>query len=139
MNSWQFFPLVYLTGTGSQLLLFDIDRGQQIKSFRIFEGVRVHGIAAQVMKHEGDSLSCSVTFKIIVSGERRVKLYSLRLQLEPMFLEPPCVSTDLILLQLLPRFTHWVLDICFLWVILVVCALLSFNFIFYDPPEKKLS
>ncbi|XP_021836523.2 uncharacterized protein [Spinacia oleracea] len=106
-----FSSLPYLlAGSGSQILLFDVNLGRQIRSFCVFEGVRVHGIASGLS--EENALSSSVTFKVVISGERRVKLFSLRFQLGS--LDKPGVRTDLTFLQLLPRFSHWVLDFGFL-------------------------
>ncbi|KAL5561082.1 hypothetical protein UlMin_030829 [Ulmus minor] len=79
-----------LAGTGSQLLLYDLELGKMINSFDVFQGIRVHGI----------SFSNLGSQHFAVYGERRVKLFSL-------------VDVDLKLLQSLPKFANWVLDVCF--------------------------
>ncbi|KAH7678548.1 WD40-repeat-containing domain-containing protein [Dioscorea alata] len=91
------FPLL-LAGTGSELLLHDVQSGDLIKSVNIFEGVRVHGIAVieQLWPF----------FSVAVFGERRIKLF--RLRIDTML----SVNVDLFLE--IPRFDHWVLDLCFL-------------------------
>ncbi|KAL2935082.1 WD repeat-containing protein 6 [Bienertia sinuspersici] len=112
-SSFSSLPFL-LAGSGTQIILFDVNLGRQIKSYCVFEGVRVHGIASGFMNYEENPLTPSVTFKVVVSGERIVKLYSLRLQLRSECLDGQDILADLTLLQLLPRFTHWVLDFCFL-------------------------
>ena len=113
-NKCSCFLHFLLAGSGSQIIVFDINLGRQIKSFSVFEGVRVHGIASGLMNFAKNSVSASITFKIVISGERRVKLYSLHLQILSESPDVLNVSIDLTFLQLLPRFSHWVLDFCFL-------------------------
>ncbi|KAK7284533.1 hypothetical protein RJT34_19280 [Clitoria ternatea] len=88
-----------LAGLGSQIMLYNLEQGKIVRSFPVFEGVRVHGITSQ-------ETTASVTV-IAVFGETRVKLF--------------CFSFDnvsgdpkLTLIHLLPKFGHWVLDVCFL-------------------------
>lgn len=81
-----------LAGSGSQLLVYDLDLGKMITSFYVFQGIRVHGIA------------CCCNDQIAVFGERRVKLFSLAMA---------AADLKLTLLQSLPKFGSWVLDVCF--------------------------
>ncbi|XP_062084393.1 uncharacterized protein LOC133790668 isoform X2 [Humulus lupulus] len=92
----RFSSLPYLlTGSGSQLLVYDLELGKMVNSFDVFHGIRVHGIS-----------SCNIhSHKIAVFGEKRVRLYSLHLAQ---------IGLDLTLLQSLPKFGSWVLDVCFL-------------------------
>ncbi|KAJ0980531.1 hypothetical protein J5N97_008786 [Dioscorea zingiberensis] len=91
------FPLL-LAGTGSELLLYDVESGKLINSVHIFEGVRVHGIVVIEVS--------SPDFSVSVFGERRIKLF--RIRVETMS------SIDVDLVIEIPRFDHWVLDLCFL-------------------------
>ncbi|MBA0620750.1 hypothetical protein Godav_006435 [Gossypium davidsonii] len=84
------FPFL-LAGTGSQVLLYDLESSMMIKSFQVFEGIRVHGLICSLL--DNTTLGC----KVVVCGEKRSEF---------------CV--DLCLLHSLPRFTHWVLDALFL-------------------------
>ncbi|XP_073008935.1 uncharacterized protein [Typha latifolia] len=93
------FPLL-LAGTGSQILVYDIEFGKLINSFQVFEGVRVHGVALR------SSQPKETPFSMAVFGERRVKLFLLRLE--------DGVRVTMELDQRLPGFDHWVLDVCFL-------------------------
>ena len=79
-------------GSGSQLLVYDLDLGKMITSFDVFQGIRVHGI------------TCCCNDQIAVFGERRVKLFSLAMA---------AADFKLTLLQSLPKFGSWVLDVCF--------------------------
>ncbi|KAL0389769.1 UNVERIFIED_CONTAM: hypothetical protein Scaly_0334000 [Sesamum calycinum] len=64
-------PLL-LAGTGSQILVYDLVSGKIIRSFPVFEGIRVHGISVE---HFHKPLPGSaLAFRIAVFGERRVKL-----------------------------------------------------------------
>jgi hypothetical protein len=67
-----------------------------MRSFSVFDGVRVHGIT---------SSSESV---IAVFGEKRVKLFSFS------FENDDSGRPLLTLIHLLPKFGHWVLDVCFI-------------------------
>ncbi|KAL8150342.1 hypothetical protein V2J09_020150 [Rumex salicifolius] len=110
-----FSPLPYLlAGTGSQVLLFDLNSGRLLQSFDVFEGIRVHGISCGTVEFVEDQPYAPATAKIIIYGERRVKLFALRFVLVSKSEELFDVLVDMALLQLLPRFNHWVLDVLFL-------------------------
>lgn len=79
--------------------MYDLELGKIMKSFSVFDGVRVHGIAS-------NSATSSVTV-ITVFGETRVKLFSFSF-------DSDSGSPQLTLIHLLPKFSHWVLDVCFL-------------------------
>lgn len=101
-------------GTGSQILVYDLTIGKLIRSFDVFDGIRVHGVSLQAFnEHFSDS---PVTFKIAVYGERRVKLFSLQIQRvsNSQTEQQTCFHLTLSLVLLLPKFTHWVLDVSFL-------------------------
>ncbi|KAL0436033.1 UNVERIFIED_CONTAM: WD repeat-containing protein 6 [Sesamum radiatum] len=102
-------PLL-LAGTGSQILVYDLVSGKIIRSFPVFEGIRVHGISVE---HFHKPLPGSaVAFRIAVFGERRVKLFNL--QIESDSLQKTFLDMGLTLIHSLPKFGHWVLDVCFL-------------------------
>ncbi|KAM6541406.1 hypothetical protein CsatB_005853 [Cannabis sativa] len=66
-----------------------------VNSFDVFHGIRVHGISSSNIHSS----------KIAIFGVKRVKIYSFR----------PCpIRPGLTLLQSLPKFCSWVLDVCFL-------------------------
>lgn len=102
---------LHSTGTGSQLLLYDLETGKLLKSFHVFQGIRVHGITCTSITAK------DIEFNIAVFGERRVKLFKLCINVEVRFQDHPQESIPLILLHSLPKFSHWVLDVCFLKVI----------------------
>ena len=79
-----------------------------IESFRVFEGIRVHGISSMSLSFSGASSCTKLDFVLVVFGEKRVKLYRVSVE---MVAE---VCVDLVPLCSLPRFNHWVLDACFL-------------------------
>ncbi|GFZ04476.1 transducin family protein [Actinidia rufa] len=106
--------LFSLAGTGSQLLLYDLEKGRMVKSFHVFEGIRVHGITCSPINGKDRSLSSPLEFKIAVFGERRVKLFKLCIETKLGFKDHPKESIHLVLFQLLPKFSHWVLDVSFL-------------------------
>ncbi|GAB4841817.1 hypothetical protein Ancab_022553 [Ancistrocladus abbreviatus] len=108
------FP-VLLAGTGSQILLFDVNLGRFVRSFHVFEGIRVHGISCSILNQAEGAISSSAAFKIVLFGERRVKLFSLHFELESIYEEKRDICAHMTLLQVLPRFRHWVLDVCFFW------------------------
>lgn len=85
-----------------------------IKSFQVFEGIRVHGISCTIMNCTEGTCSSKLDFKIAVFGERRVKLFSLSIDIETKMQNEAQVSVNLILQQSLPKFNQWVLDVCFL-------------------------
>ncbi|CAK9145270.1 unnamed protein product [Ilex paraguariensis] len=102
-----------LAGTGSQLLLYDLVTGVMIRSFQVFEGIRVHGISLE--KFHQQSSSSALAVKIAVFGERKVKMFCLRVEIVNNSQNKPQVSmVDLILLLSLPKLNHWVLDVRFL-------------------------
>ncbi|XWS76708.1 hypothetical protein CRYUN_Cryun01aG0201000 [Craigia yunnanensis] len=98
-----------LAGSGSQVLLYDIESANMIKSFQVFEGIRVHGIICGLPDN-------ALTYKVVVCGEKRVKLLNLSFELvsksSPQI--QPEFFVDLSLIHSLPRFSHWVLDVLFL-------------------------
>lgn len=103
-----------LAGTGSQILVYDLMVGKLIKSFDVFDGIRVHGVSLEAFnEHLSDT---HITFKIAVYGERRVKLFSLQIQRvsNSQTEQQTCFELTLSLVVLLPKFTHWVLDVSFL-------------------------
>ncbi|KAK7337576.1 hypothetical protein VNO77_18158 [Canavalia gladiata] len=86
-----------LAGLGSEILFYNLELGEIRRSFSVFEGVRVHGIT-----------SCFPQETVIaVFGETRVKLFSFSF-------DDVSESPQLTLIHLLPKFGHWVLDVCFL-------------------------
>ncbi|XP_015968834.1 uncharacterized protein LOC107492340 [Arachis duranensis] len=90
-------PLL-LAGLGSEILLYDLELAKILRSFSVFQGIRVHGIATSQ-----DTLHSVVA----VFGETRLKLFSFSY-------DAVSESPQLNLIQLLPKFPHWVLDVCFL-------------------------
>ncbi|CAN1236319.1 WD repeat-containing protein 6 [Linum grandiflorum] len=100
-------PLL-LAGSGSQLLLYNLETGSLIKTFQVFQGIRIHGIACS----DGFSAltSNNLSFQLSVFGEKRVKLFTLNVTLE----SEHSLLVDLALEHSLPRFSHWILDVSFL-------------------------
>lgn len=76
----------------------------------MLEGIRVHGIACGPVDCKEGSV---VSVKIVVFGERRVKLFNLRIEMLPESQSEPQLSLEMTLLHSLPKFRHWVLDVCF--------------------------
>jgi WD repeat-containing protein 6 len=76
--------------------LYDLEFGKIMKSFSVFDGIRVHGIAS------------SFESVIVVFGEKRVKMFRFSFENDEFG------SPQLTLIHLLPKFGHWVLDVCFL-------------------------
>ncbi|KAH1073865.1 hypothetical protein J1N35_026193 [Gossypium stocksii] len=101
------FPFL-LAGTGSQVLLYDLESSMMIKSFQVFEGIRVHGLICSLL--DNTTLAC----KVVVCGEKRVKLFNLTFELVSKSNTQSEFCVDLCLIHSLPRFTHWVLDVLFL-------------------------
>ncbi|CAH1434212.1 unnamed protein product [Lactuca virosa] len=98
-----------LAGTGSQLLFYDLHTGNMIASFQVFKGVRVHGISCLPLT---DTVTdTSLTFRVAVFGERRLKLFLFKIQL-PHHNKQTLVH--LLSFQSLPNLGHWVLDVCFI-------------------------
>ncbi|KAL2345522.1 hypothetical protein Fmac_006807 [Flemingia macrophylla] len=88
---------ILLAGLGSEITVYNLEVNKRVRSFSVFEGVRVHGIASS-FPH--DTL-------VAVFGETRVKLFSFAF-------DSVSGSAELTLVHLLPKFGHWVLDVCFL-------------------------
>ncbi|XVE77500.1 hypothetical protein DITRI_Ditri13aG0067600 [Diplodiscus trichospermus] len=98
-----------LAGSGSQLILYDLESENMIKSFQVFEGIRVHGIICGLPDN-------ALTYKVVVCGEKRVKLFNLSFELvsnSNSQSQPEC-CVNLSLIHSLPRFSHWVLDVLFI-------------------------
>lgn len=100
-------------GSGSQLLVYDLEEGNLVNCFYVFQGIRVHGISSYVRSGATGTTSPMFAFVIAVYGEKRVKLFSLQVFRN----QQSQVCLDLTLLQSLPKFGNWVLDVCFLKVI----------------------
>ncbi|KAL9253920.1 tRNA (34-2'-O)-methyltransferase regulator WDR6-like protein [Drosera capensis] len=110
-----FSPLpLLLAGTGSQIILFDVNIGRMVKFYRVFEGIHVHGISSFPIHRNEGTTSSAIGFNIVVFGERRVKLFTLHFDLVEVSQEALDSHTNLVLMQVLPKFSHWVLDACFL-------------------------
>lgn len=111
-------PIPYLlAGTGAQLLLYDIITGKLLFSSHVFDGIRVHGIHSSCCLVQDIDPSCCKrisTVTIAVYGERRVKLFDVQLngKLDSKKRFKGQVSLDL--LQIVPKFSHWVMDVRFL-------------------------
>ncbi|KAI3449343.1 hypothetical protein Pfo_006008 [Paulownia fortunei] len=102
-------PLL-LAGTGSQILVYDLVSGKIIRSFQVFEGIRVHGISLENFHKQLPS--SAPAFRVAIFGERRVKLFSLQIESDSPL--KPSIDMELTLIYSLPKFGHWVLDVCFL-------------------------
>ncbi|RRT81213.1 hypothetical protein B296_00022436, partial [Ensete ventricosum] len=100
--------------TGSELLVYDVESGKLINTFQVFEGVRVHGISLRYPDTKEDFFSSEADYLVAVFGERRLKLFLLRVDvgLSDRAGGELCVRLDLV--QRLPGFDHWILDACFL-------------------------
>ncbi|XP_048337417.2 uncharacterized protein LOC107426171 isoform X1 [Ziziphus jujuba] len=96
-----------LAGSGSQLVVYDLESRKMVRSFCVFQGIRVHGVLCSLI--DCDAVNSELAFKVVVFGERRVKLFCLRIGMNESR-----VSVDLTLLKLLPKFGNWVLDVSFL-------------------------
>lgn len=111
-------PIPYLlAGTGAQLLLYDIETGKLLFSSHVFDGIRVHGIHSSCCLVQDIDPSCCKrisTVTVAVYGERRVKLFDVQLnrKLDGKKFFKGQVSLDL--LQIVPKFSHWVMDVRFL-------------------------
>lgn len=109
----------YGTGTGSEILLYRFPTGTKIASFQVFDGIRVHGITSRHHHHHSHlysaaaAASASSSYTVAVFGERRVKLYNLRIDNNSIDYNNTSDNLELTLLHSLPKFTHWVLDVCF--------------------------
>lgn len=116
------FFLSLCTGTGSQMIIYDVLAGKTLNSFHVFEGIRVHGISCSFVDSTNCRSSATLAFKIAIFGERRIKLFSLHFDttLDYQILENTCFQLTLILA--LPKFSHWVMDVCFLKVKIGHCC-----------------
>lgn len=128
----------YGTGTGSEILLYGLPAGTKIASFQVFDGIRVHGITSRYPHHHHHShlysaaasaSSASTSYTVAVFGERRVKLYNLRIDNNSIDYNNTSDNLELTLLHSLPKFTQWVLDVCFFQVFFSY-HLLPFAFLF---------
>nr|CAB3497306.1 unnamed protein product [Digitaria exilis] len=95
-----------LFGTGSELLVYEVDAAGHVAAFQVFDGVRVHGIEPR-----GGSPKCS-SYSLAVFGERRVKIFSLGFAVSADGTQVGELRLELD--QRLPGFDHWVLDASFL-------------------------
>ncbi|XP_061366242.1 uncharacterized protein LOC133309475 [Gastrolobium bilobum] len=91
-----------LAGLGSEILLYNLELVKIVRSFSVFEGIRVHGITSSFPQEAASSVTV-----ICVFGETRVKLFTFSF-------DNVSGSPELTLIHLLPKFGHWVLDVCFL-------------------------
>ncbi|XVF80749.1 hypothetical protein PTKIN_Ptkin15bG0100100 [Pterospermum kingtungense] len=98
-----------LAGSGSQVIIYDLESTNMINSFQVFQGIRVHGIICSLSDN-------ALTYKLVVCGEKRVKLFNLSLHLvsNSNSQSQPEFCVDLSLIHSLPWFSHWVLDVLFL-------------------------
>ncbi|KAG8653335.1 hypothetical protein MANES_05G010600v8 [Manihot esculenta] len=96
------------------MLLYDLEAVKIIESFQVFQGIRVHGITCGFVDYPEGSSSSRLAFKVVVFGEKRVKLFNLYIEIALKSQNQPQVCVDLVLLHSLPRFSHWVLDVLFL-------------------------
>lgn len=107
----------YGTGTGSEILLYRFPTGTKIASFQVFDGIRVHGITSRQQHHHHSHLysatASASSYTVAVFGERRVNLYNLRIHNNSIDYNNTSDSLELALIHSLPKFTHWVLDVCF--------------------------
>jgi hypothetical protein len=81
-----------------------VDAARLLASFKVFDGVRVHGIQPR----GAPNCSSADGHTVAVFGERRAKLLRLRVDADDDG------GVRLELEQRLPGFDHWVLDACFL-------------------------
>lgn len=89
-------------------MAYNLESGKMMESFRVFEGIRVHGISSISLNFNEASSFAKLDFILAVFGEKRVKLYRISVEV----IAEVCVN--MVLLCSLPRFNHWVLDACFL-------------------------
>lgn len=84
--------------------------GELIRSFQVFEGVRVHGtVCSSSFIRSTDRY----TYKLVIFGEKKVKIFSLIVELASGSGE---ISVNLEIFDSLPRLSNWVFDVCFLQV-----------------------
>lgn len=106
------FVVVLCAGTGSQIHVYDVHTGLLINSFRIFEGIRVHGIFCC---ESGLQVPVSPAPPIIMAvyGEKNVKLFSLFIEF-PNDKSATGFWVEITLIYSLPNLGHWVMDVRFL-------------------------
>ncbi|XP_058076183.1 uncharacterized protein LOC131224801 isoform X2 [Magnolia sinica] len=116
-----FLPLPHLSsspfllaGSGSQVLVYDVEAGKILNSFNVFEGVRVHGISCNFLDLRNCGPSATAAIKIAVFGERRVKLFSLQVEMTSDYQSSVKACVSLMLIHIFSKFNHWVMDVCFL-------------------------
>lgn len=74
----------------------------------MFEGVRVHGtVCSKSFVHSAERY----TYKLVIFGEKKVKIFSLIVELASSSGE---ISVNLENFESLPRLSNWVFDVCFL-------------------------
>lgn len=105
------------SGTGSELVVYDVRLANLVETFQVFEGVRVHGISLQSPDNNDDPFCSAADFIIAIYGERRVKLFCLCIRLGLNGGAESNLGVRLELIQKLPGFDHWILDVCFLKVL----------------------
>jgi len=94
-----------------------LSSGELIRSFQVFEGVRVHGtVCSKSFVHSAERY----TYKLVIFGEKKVKIFSLIVELASSSGE---ISVNLENFESLPRLSNWVFDVCFLQVKISVFAL----------------
>ncbi|XP_073147643.1 uncharacterized protein [Henckelia pumila] len=99
-----------LAGTGSQILVYDLVDREVTKSFEVFQGIRVHGISLD--RGYEQLAGCNISFRIAIFGEKRVKICTLQIGSDNP--RQPFLNMHLDFVHSLPKFRHWVLDVCFL-------------------------
>ncbi|GLJ20918.1 hypothetical protein SUGI_0381750 [Cryptomeria japonica] len=114
---WESSVPYLLAGTGAQLFVYDIEHGKLLSSSHVFDGIRVHGIHSSCyLLKDFDTSTCvrisAVT--VAVFGERRVKLFDVHLRGKSGSNNKLKGHISLDLLQVLPTFGHWVMDVRFL-------------------------
>lgn len=88
-----------------------------IRSFQVFEGVRVHGT---VCSSNFVRSAEQYTYQLVIFGEKKVKIFSLIVDLASNTGE---ISVNLEIFDSLPRLSNWVFDVCFLQVEISVLVL----------------
>lgn len=106
-------PCFLTTGMGSEILIYDLELGKMITSFTVFDGIRVHGITSSVVSSTQQYSAANFASKISVYGERRVKVFSFNYDISG-YPNSSGSRPQMTLIHLLPKFSHWVLDVCFL-------------------------
>lgn len=118
-----FFPFFSpCIGTGSQMIIYDVLTGKTLNSFHVFDGIRVHGISCSFVDSTNCGSSATLAFKIAIFGERRIKLFSLHFDMTSDYQSSVNTGFRLTLILALPRFSHWVMDVCFLKVKIGHCC-----------------